>query len=120
MITKLFTVATAIILPVVLAIPNAQVLAQGLSPNAANSFAPIAKRDFEAGQCKFQAQVVQHCRGAGTTTFIVIPSVIDNADQVITKPANGRAVNLDNGPWNITGLGQDFLVEVQDSGVNCK
>ena len=111
-VTKLLTVAVAIILPVVLAIPNAQVAAQGLSP--------IAKRDFEAGQCRFQAQVIQQCGGAGHMTSIVIPAVVDNANEVITKPANGLAVSLDNGPWNITGLGQDFLVEVQNDGVNCK
>ncbi len=126
MLSKLLAMAAAATLPVASTVPysgapfNTQAPPQGLSPDVANTLAVHTESNFEAGQCTFDAEVFQQGNGADASTSVSIPLILDNAKKVITTPAFGIPVNLDSGSWNITGLGQDFLVEVQDNTVNCK
>ncbi|CAO2655178.1 Nn.00g102420.m01.CDS01 [Neocucurbitaria sp. VM-36] len=124
MFKKLLSLASAIFLPVALAIPapgapsNPQAPAQGVSPLVAEALTPTTQTaEFAAGRCQFHARVYQQCIGSEPTTSISIPSFIDNTGKSIVKPADGLPVTVGNSEWRIAGLGQDFWAGFKDGAV---
>ena len=127
MFNKLLILAMATLLPTALAIPapgapsNPQAPAQGVSPLVAEALTSTTKTaEFAAGRCQFHARVYQKCVGSDTTTSISIPSILDNAGEIILKPADGLPVTVDGSEWRIAGLGQYFWTGLQNGAVICK